>query len=522
MALLDERRGPVADGSAPRRRGLSMPIRPSSAIPVALAIIVAVAAALRVWGLTRQGLWYDEAMTGWLVRLPVGRMLGMIPRTESTPPLYYLVAWGWVRVFGDDALGLRSLSALVGVLAVPVTFAAGRLIAGPRAGLAAAVLVAVDPILVWYAQEARAYALLVLLSALTLWLVARARERPTPPRLAAWTLAAAAALWTHYFALFLIAPQAVWLLSGRRDRLPARLVATALPFAAAIPLVSMVHQQRGHATLFHRVVLRIRVEQIAQELFAGFTPPAPIWALWAMSAAATAAIAAAVVLGRRGERRAALVTAGIGATAIGAPLLLALGGTDVLDARNVLGAVVPLAVAAGIGLTLRPLRHVGLAILTAMVAASGALLLALAHDPAAQRPHWQQVAAALRSPRPHVIVLVGKGGHLPLAFMLPRTWSLPRHGERVDELFVVRHIAPQACTGIIFWGAVCEMRPHHLPGHLPGHGWRRVGEQRMAGFAVTRYRTATPVLVRPPRWPRHHHRNALYFPRAQPAYPHAG
>ena len=51
-------------------------------------------------------------------------MLGLIPQTESTPPLYYCVAWVWARVFGFGEAGLRSLSALCRGATVPVVYCA--------------------------------------------------------------------------------------------------------------------------------------------------------------------------------------------------------------------------------------------------------------------------------------------------------------------------------------------------------------------------------------------------------------
>ena len=52
-------------------------------------------------------------------------MLRPIPTTESTPPLYYVLARGWAVVFGTGEVGLRSLSALLGTLTIPVVYAIG-------------------------------------------------------------------------------------------------------------------------------------------------------------------------------------------------------------------------------------------------------------------------------------------------------------------------------------------------------------------------------------------------------------
>src|SRR5436190_20055625 len=84
---------------------------------------------------------------------------------------------------------------------------------GRRAALLAGLLAACSPLLVWYSQEARAYALLVLLGSLSVLLMLRALERPSGARLAAWAVVAALALCSHYFAVFLVAPPAAGLLA---------------------------------------------------------------------------------------------------------------------------------------------------------------------------------------------------------------------------------------------------------------------------------------------------------------------
>src|SRR5580704_9704027 len=136
---------------------------------IGLAALTALAALLRFYRLGHQGFWFDEANTALLVHFSPGKMLGLIPQTESTPPLYYCVAWIWARIFGYGEAGLRSLSALAGVAVIPVAYAAAAKLMGRlRPALIVAALTACNPFLIWYSQEARSYELLVLFSACTL------------------------------------------------------------------------------------------------------------------------------------------------------------------------------------------------------------------------------------------------------------------------------------------------------------------------------------------------------------------
>ena len=151
-----------------------------------LAGIVIIGAAIRFSTLDQQSFWLDEATTWGIVSHGVGHVLSTVPKTESTPPLYYVLVWLWSRVFGAGDVGLRSFSALCGTLTIPVMWAAGRRLASERIGLVAALVTAVNPLLFWYSQEARTYALLVLLSALSLLAFLRALEQPSTGRLVWW------------------------------------------------------------------------------------------------------------------------------------------------------------------------------------------------------------------------------------------------------------------------------------------------------------------------------------------------
>jgi uncharacterized membrane protein len=187
----------------------------STAVRIVLAL-TALAALLRFTTLDVQSFASDESVTaGEILNIDFLGMLRKILGWESTLPLYYVLAWFWSKLFGTGEV-MRSLSALFGVATVPVAYVLGATLVTRRVGTILAALVAVNPMLVWYSQEARAYALLVLMSTLSLLFVAQALEHPSRRRLALWALSSALALGSHYFALFLLLPESVWLLARAR------------------------------------------------------------------------------------------------------------------------------------------------------------------------------------------------------------------------------------------------------------------------------------------------------------------
>lgn len=177
-----------------------------------LAAITAVGAALRFYGLDVQSLWNDELSTWAEVSQPT--LIEVIRHTAPEhPPGYSLLLHLWTRYLGDSETLLRMPSAIAGALAIPATFLLGRKLYGETEALIAAALTAVLWMPVYYSQEARAYAMIILLAALsTNWLIDIARallRRQALPAGAAvgYAVTAVAACYAHYFGLFFVALQ---------------------------------------------------------------------------------------------------------------------------------------------------------------------------------------------------------------------------------------------------------------------------------------------------------------------------
>ena len=171
---------------------------------ILLTFILLLAAALRFYALGASSLWSDEGNT-WAL---LSRSFTQIARDAAAdihPPGYYWLLKLWTMLFGTSAVGMRSFSALAGLLLVYVIYRLGLLLRAhkhdlPITALLAAFLAAVNPFLIYYSQEARMYLLLTLASAALCWALLACLDRKGRW---GWGLlgyigAAVVGLWSHY------------------------------------------------------------------------------------------------------------------------------------------------------------------------------------------------------------------------------------------------------------------------------------------------------------------------------------
>jgi mannosyltransferase len=393
----------------------------------AVAGLTALAAAVRFPTLGLQSYHHDEIVTASrILRGGFRQAMEAVGSSESAPPLYYVLAWLWTQLTGTAELGLRSLSALAGVATVPVAYLLGVELRGRRAGIAAAALVAVNPMLLWYSQEARAYALLALLTSLAALYFVRALDRDVPGtsrNVTLWGAFSALALATHYFAVFPIALEALWLLRRRgRDAL-AGLWIVALTGLLLAPLA--LHQMSlGHAEWIGKHTMGHRLLETGVAFVLGETgdvvarPETLLPALLPLLALA----AAMLLLALRGdgdERRAAGRMLAIAAATIAIPLAVALlPGRDYVLARNLLPALVPLLVAAAIATAARRARRAGALLAAVLAVYSLGFSVWVSLSPAWQRPGWDAVAGRLGEAEAPRAIVTWTLGEAPLRYYL--------------------------------------------------------------------------------------------------------
>jgi hypothetical protein len=345
--------------------------------------------------------------------------------------------------------------------------------------------------LLWYSQEGRAYALFVLLTALSLLYFVRALCGPgadVKRNAILWGVFSGLALATHYFAFFPIAAEAAWLLWRRRR---AALAGAAILAAFGVALAPLLLHQMSfeHAEWISNFTLGHRFAEIGFGFALGETGDVisqaihPLWALPAVLAAAAALVLLAV-RGDRDERRAATLPLAIAASTVLAPLILALlaPGKDFVLARNLLPALVPLLLVIAIGLSLRRARSLGAALAAVLVAYWLGFSIYASLAPALQRPDWEAVAGELGEPT------------VPRAMV---TWTI---GEASLRYYLsTGSVQASADEGFRWWVGevdfISDGPASPPPPGLLGPGFREAGYRRADRLYIRRFVTPGPELM---------------------------
>jgi hypothetical protein len=363
------------------------------ALPLAVAA-VAVAAALP--GAAGHALYGDEVASARIVTEPaLPDVLRHVRRTESTPPAWYVVAWTARKATGADVQSLRLLSVLFAAAAAALTAVWALCLLGSRPAAAlAGSLVALGSVPAEYAEQLRAYALVVLLSVAFGMLLGEAALRPA----GRWLVGLALATWlgalTHYFFAFVVVAGIAWLWAAR-PRPPAASRATLAIAAGAVacaPWLPSFLEQQAHGR--YRWIGPFDAAQVATlpgELF--FGSDGLFYGLARLAVTAAVVAGAIHVWWRREE---ATVVAALGLLPIAAAGLVWATGEPIFNERNMLPVAPFLAILVAAGVKALPARLVPAVAAFAIVAALGGAAYA---EATLGRVAYDSAATALTGPR---------------------------------------------------------------------------------------------------------------------------
>jgi uncharacterized membrane protein len=467
-------------------------------LDLVLIAIIVFAAVLRIWGLGAQSIWYDEWLTTQAIRSFRG-IFDHVREREGITATFFVGMYAWAKVFGTSEAALRAVSALAGIATVPVVYAAVRAFGLRRAtARVAALLIAVNPMLVWYSQEARPYSALALLGALSVWLFARVRTHGAMRDVALWGGTCALAFALHYQAIFLILAEVAALLVIRRDRWVASLVACVPTALVGLLLAPVALEQRTHEANYEWISnwrVMVRVREAGRSALVG---PMPFHSdLWIGVAFAAALAAVLLILSRDRDAQfvAGLLTA-IGAAAVAMPLAAMLVGVDLFLGRYLIAVLIPLTIAVAIGLTSPPMVWLGRVGVVLICVASLAAIIGVARDSDLRKPDWEKVARTHEVSNPNSVLLMRVHGYLgqPLLYYSAGSRALGDHEVvMTDTIDVLAGGGGRRCNAFV--GTSCFL---FLGGGLPEPAASQFRFATVVGvdeFTMWRFRADQPVPV---------------------------
>ena len=197
-----------------RRRRLHVEVvgRKVTKYGIALLGIVLIGAFLRVYHLGTQSIWLDEAFSVALAKMTLPQMV-QATAADVHPPFYYFLLHYWIIVFGTSESAVRLLSALFGILAIPMIYVVGRRLFNKEVGLVGALILALSSFNVYYSQETRMYSLMALLALLSMYFFLRFLQRSTLAVSAGYVLSTTLLVYTHNYGWFVVIAQNVYVVT---------------------------------------------------------------------------------------------------------------------------------------------------------------------------------------------------------------------------------------------------------------------------------------------------------------------
>ena len=166
---------------------------------------------LRLYGLGTESLWLDEAATTIRAQYDLDRLFGILKFVGGNPPLHTLIIHYWIKLFGASEISVRLPSVIFSVISILMTYKIAALLFDKKTAMIGALLIALSSYHVYYAQEARPYALMAMLSLFSMYYFIKLLTRPNALLAVGYLLSCSLLLYTHYYGGFIILAQNIYL-----------------------------------------------------------------------------------------------------------------------------------------------------------------------------------------------------------------------------------------------------------------------------------------------------------------------
>ena len=249
-------------------------------VPVALLTVAA--GLLSLYKLGSSPMWSDETASV-SISVQHGRALwSAIASDGGSMSGYYLLLHSLFRAgLSQSAVSVRLVSVVAYVATVPFLYGLVRRCWGTRVAVIATAVVVTNRTVISKAQEARGYAVGLLLVVAAAWLLATAVGRLSRPRLVAWAVVSALACYSLLLSpLFAVAQFASLGVLRRRARFTPTAALAAAVLAVLVVPVGLMALHRGTAQIDW--IAPISAGSVKGFLFGLIVPFLPTWLRWLM------------------------------------------------------------------------------------------------------------------------------------------------------------------------------------------------------------------------------------------------
>ena len=187
-------------------------------IIILLVIIILIGGFLRFYHIEKRALWHDEVVSLNFASKNFKSMIASVAQDRHAP-LYYLIHFVWIQIFGNGELQLRFPSAVFGILSILIIFYIGKELFNYKIGLISSFLLSINLTHLIFSQEARMYSLLLFTSLLSNYFFIRLLKEETPKNITLFILSTSLMLYSHNLAFFILIFQGIYLLLIKKNKL---------------------------------------------------------------------------------------------------------------------------------------------------------------------------------------------------------------------------------------------------------------------------------------------------------------
>lgn len=152
----------------------------------------------------------DESTSVLQATLPLPQLFEALRESRAYMPLYYVLLHYWIKLGQSEAI-IRGLSACFGVATIPICYLVARELVGKRAALVTALVFAVSPFQIYYAETVKMYALFGLLGTLQVYFFLCILKGNQRRAWIGYLVCSILVIYTHFYGFFLFLAEGAYI-----------------------------------------------------------------------------------------------------------------------------------------------------------------------------------------------------------------------------------------------------------------------------------------------------------------------